>query len=262
MLIRQSFDQRFVLKLKEIEEKYGSEMIRLDGIGSDKLDINQFAKDFFNNNVISNVSSDGNANVDDNSVLTFEHEFGKSLQKVNAYYHMWNIMVKDSNIGIKRANKILELCINGSLKIHDNHMWMKPYCFAFSLDGLVIKGLPFISKVKIGPPKHFKSFINLVIQFTAFASNQLAGATAFSDLLVYMDWYARKDYGENYQENDIVLTVNGNNFTLMESENIEIMNKNTKEISITTAKEFYNNNMQETYLIDDKHLQRIYNRKM
>lgn len=206
MLIRQSFDQRFVLKLKEIEEKYGSEMIRLDGIGQDKLDINQFAKDFFNTNIISNISSDGNANVDDNSVLTFEHEFGKSLHKVNAYYHMWNTMIKDSNIGIKRANKILELCINGSLKIHDNHMWMKPYCFSFSLDGLVTKGLPFISKVKIGPPKHFKSFINLLAQLTAFISNQIAGAAAFPDLFIYMDWYARKEYGEQYHNNEVVMS--------------------------------------------------------
>lgn len=257
MLIRQSFDQRFVLKLKEIEEKYGQELIRLDGIGSDKLDINQFAKDFFQDDVVSNISMDGNANVDDNSVLTFEYEFGKAIQKINGYYIIWKLMVEDEKYGIKRANKTLELVLTGSLKIHDQHHILRPYCYAFSLEGLVVKGLPYIKKVKIGPPKHFKSFINLVIQFTAFASNQLAGAIAFPDLLVYMDWYARKDYGENYQENDIVLTVNGNNFTLMESEKIEIMNKNTKEISITTAKEFYNNNMQETYLIDDKHLQTL-----
>ena len=205
MLIRQSFDQRFVDKLKDIENKYGLEMIEAEGIGPSTLDINSFAKKFFKRNNVADVSSDANANVDDNSILSLEYEFGKSLQKLNAYYIFWKKMTENEKIGIKRANKILELCINGTLKIHDLQFSLKPYCFAFSLSEMVTKGLPFIKKVKIGPPKHFKSFINLVIQFTAYASNQMAGATAFPDLFVYMDWYARMDFGENYHENEEVM---------------------------------------------------------
>ncbi len=202
MLIRQSFDNRFVDKLKEFEMKYGIKMFELDGIGPSKLDINQFAKDFFKDDVVANVSSDGNANVEDNSILSFEYEGGKSLQKLNAYYLIWKNMVEDPNLGIKRANKALDLCINGSLKIHDQHALLKPYCYAFTLANLVQTGLPYIKKIKIGPPKHFSSFINLIIQFTAYASNQIAGAAAFPDLFIYMDWYARKDFGENYLENE------------------------------------------------------------
>ena len=44
MLVRQSFDDRFVTKLKELENKYGVEIFELDGIGPNKLDINNFAK--------------------------------------------------------------------------------------------------------------------------------------------------------------------------------------------------------------------------
>jgi len=203
MLLRQSFDQRFVDKLKEIENKYGVEMFNLDGIGSKHLDINQFAKDFFQKDTIADISSDANANVDDVSVLSFEYEFGKALQKLNAYYLIWKKISEDPNLGIKRANKLLELCINGSLKVHDQHLWLKPYCYAFTLSNLVHHGLPYIKKVKIGPPKHFSSFINLIIQFTAYASNQIAGAAAFPDLFVNMDWFARKDFGENYLDNEV-----------------------------------------------------------
>ena len=205
MLVRQSFDDRFVNKLKEMENKYGLEMFELDGIGPDKLDINRFSRNFFAKKVIADVSADGNANVDDDSILSLEYEFGKSMQKLNGYYILWKNMVEDDRYGIKRVNKVLEMALNGSLKIHDQHMMLKPYCYAFSLEGLVSKGLPFIRKVKIGHPKHFKSFINLVIQFTAYASNQLAGAEAFPDLFIYMDWYARKDYGENYHDNEDVM---------------------------------------------------------
>jgi ribonucleoside-triphosphate reductase len=200
MLIRQSFDERFILKLKELENKYSIAMFDADGIGPDKMDINRFARDFFSKKVVADFASDGNANVDDDSILSLEYEFGKSIQNLNSYYIIWKHMVEDENLGIKAANKMLELCISGALKIHDLHMSLKPYCYAFSLAQLVSKGLPFIRKVKIGPPKHFHSFINLVIQFTAYASNQLAGACAFPDFFVYMDWFARKDFGENYHD--------------------------------------------------------------
>jgi len=201
MLIRQSFDQRFVDKLKELEAKYGTQMFDLDGIGAKHLDVNQFAKDFFKTNVMANISTDANANVDDHSVLSFEYEFGKTIQKLNGYYIVWKKIAEDPNLGIKRAHRILDLCINGSLKIHDQHHILRPYCYAFSLTQLVQHGLPYIKKIKIGPPKHFSSFINLIIQFTAYASNQIAGAAAFPDLFIYMDWFARKDFGEDYLSN-------------------------------------------------------------
>ena len=50
MLVRQSFDDRFVTKLKEIESKYSIEMLEIDGIGPNKLDINRFARNFFKKN--------------------------------------------------------------------------------------------------------------------------------------------------------------------------------------------------------------------
>jgi len=251
LLIRQSFDSRFVDKLRDLENKYGLEMIEADGIGPSKLDINQFARNFFKKNVVADISSDANANVDDDSVLSFEYEFSKSIQKLNAYYLFWKKIVENPKYGIKRANKLLELCINGSLKIHDAHQTTKPYCYAFSLDQLVQKGLPFIKKIKIGVPKHFSSFINHVIQFTAYASNQLAGASSFPDLFVYMDWFARKDFGENYLENDIVLTINDKNYSFKESYNLDVMNKETKDVLTVTAKQFFDDNMQETHLVDD-----------
>lgn len=202
MLIRHSWDQRFVDKLKELEDKYGVQMFELEGIGPSKLDINEFAKKFFTKAVVADVSSDANANVDDDSVLSFEYEFNKSIQKLNSYYLIWKKMTENADIGIKRANKTLELCINGSLKIHDAHMLLKPYCYGFTVAPIVMHGLPYIRKIKIGPPKHFSSFINLIIQFTAYASNQLAGAVAFPDLFVYMDWYARQDFGEDYLDKE------------------------------------------------------------
>lgn len=200
MLVKQSFDDQFVEKINRLKRELGEEMFALDGIGDKSLDINAFAKDFFGTENVSDVSTDSNSNVESNDVLNFEYEFGKSLQKLNGYYIMWKRLKKKH--GLRHANKILELLIDGSLKLHDQHHLLKPYCYAFSLHSLVHGGLPFIDKVNICAPKHFKSFINLVIQLTAYISNQIAGAAAFPDLFAYMDWFLRKEYGEEYLQDD------------------------------------------------------------
>jgi len=201
MIVRQSFDERFVIKLNEIQSTYGMALFDIDGIGQENLDINHFARKFFSKKVVADVSMDGNANVEDDSVLSFEYEFTKSIQKLNGYYILWKRSVDKH--GVKRANKLLELALTGALKVHDQHQLLKPYCYAFSLEQLVQYGLPFIKKIRIGKPKHFKSFINHVIQFTAYASNQIAGAAAYPDLFIYMDWYIRRDFGENYLQDEI-----------------------------------------------------------
>jgi anaerobic ribonucleoside-triphosphate reductase len=202
MIVRQSFDQRFCNRIKELEERYGTEMFDLDGIGDGAFDISAFTHKFLTNSVAADISSDPNANVDDQSVVVLENEFNKSSHRLNAYHILWERMVNHPDFGIKRANKALELCIRGTLKIHDQHHWFRPYCYAFSVEPIVSTGLTYIKKVKIEKPKHVISYINQVIQFLAFASNQIAGAAAFPDFFVFLDWYCRQDYGEDYLEDE------------------------------------------------------------
>lgn len=194
----QGFDERFVRKLVELQDEYGTPIFDVDGIGPNSLDIQTFHSKFFSDLKIADVSVDGNSNVDNNTVLSFEQEQSKALHRLYGYYSIWSRIAFDPAQGIKRANKVLENCIVGPLKIHDLHLINKSYCFAFSLDEMVQKGLPFVHRVKIGPPKHLTSFINLTIQFVAYASNQIAGAVALPDFFTYLDYFARKDYGENY----------------------------------------------------------------
>ncbi len=200
--ITQEFDKRFVKKLNELQKKYGTEILEADGIGPKSLDIQAFHNKFFSDTKLVDVTVDGNSNVDNNTVLSFEQEQGKGLHRLYGYHSLWKQIVSNSNGNIKRANKALESCVAGPLKVHDLHLINKSYCYAFSLDEIVLKGLPFINRIKIGPPKHLSSFINLTIQFIAYASNQIAGAVALPDFFVYFDYFARKDYGDSYLEKE------------------------------------------------------------
>ena len=200
--IIQSFDKGFVKKINELQNKYGTEIFDIDGIGPKSLNIQAFHDNFFSDKKLVDVTVDSNSNVDNNTVLSFEQEQSKGLHRLYGYHSLWKQIVSNSNGNIKRANKVLESCIVGPLKVHDLHLINKSYCYAFSLDEMVLKGLPFINRIKIGPPKHLSSFINLTIQFIAYASNQIAGAVALPDFFVYFDYFARKDYGNSYLEKE------------------------------------------------------------
>ena len=201
MLIRHSYDTRFITLMEKLRSEYGEEMFKLSGIGSEALDINGFSKQYFlGNGNTADKSIDSNANVSDKSVLSWENESAKPLKKLNAIYLIWkSALVK---YGIKRANKMVDAEIRGAIRIHDLYKWLTPYCWAGSLDGIVHKGMPFYDKIKIGPTKHFDSYINLSLQYICYISNQIAGAVALPDFFIYADYFVRKDYGEKWHTDE------------------------------------------------------------
>lgn len=194
-----SFDDRFTYRLNELRDIYGEQIFSILGISQEKLDVNEYSRKFFKNkSAVADISVDGNSNVSDTSVCSYEYEYPKAIQKLNGIYLLWKKMVEDEKFGIKRANKALDMIISGALKVHDLHHVVMPYCYAYDSDCIVQKGLPYIKNIKIGPPKHVFSYVNLHIQFIAYASNQTAGAVGIPSFLVYLDYFARKDWGENY----------------------------------------------------------------
>lgn len=128
MLVQHSYDNRFVSLLERLRKTYGEEMFQTSGIGQDQLDVNSFSKNFFGtNDNTADKSIDSNANVNDKSVTGWMTEYSKPIMKLNAYYQLWETTLKKH--GIKRANKIIETEIIGSIRIHDLWLWNKPYSY-------------------------------------------------------------------------------------------------------------------------------------
>ena len=218
MNIRFSFDQRFEYLFGKIKEKHGEDILRFAGVHPEQLDLAKFTRDFLFTNPdedisVSDLSVDSNANVDDKSVVAFDHESAKSFNKFNALHIIWEYILKTQDIlGTPRekssrlANSAIENIITCGIYLNDSHFVHKAYCYAFDLTNLVYEGMPFVKKVHIGPPAHMSSYIDLIIQSVAFISNQIAGAASLPNLLLYMDYFIRKDYGERYWENPDTLT--------------------------------------------------------
>jgi len=72
-------------------------------------------------------------------------------------------------------------------------------CFAFDLRNLLASGMAFFDgNMPINPPKRSDSFFALLIQSTAYISNQILGAASYPDFFVALDWFYRKEMGEDY----------------------------------------------------------------
>lgn len=81
--VNHSFDHHFTLLLDKLEKKYGTEMFELEGIDRKNLDIAKFTNKFLETTTTADISVDGNANVDDVSILSWNFEFPKPLMKLN-----------------------------------------------------------------------------------------------------------------------------------------------------------------------------------
>jgi len=214
MNIRFSFDQRFESQFNRIKEKHGEDILRFAGVHPEQLDLAKFTRDFLFTNheegtSVADMSVDSNANSDDNSVVAYDHESAKAFSKLNAVNIIWEYIIKTQEmLGASRekstrlANSAIEDIITCGVYLNDSHFIHKAYCYAFDLTNLVNEGMPFVKKIGIEPPKHMSSFIDLIVQSVAFISNQIAGAASLPNLLVYMDYFARKDHGDSYWEKE------------------------------------------------------------
>ena len=149
-------------------------------------------------------SNTANATIDDNSNVA-----NKNIGILNAEGH------KEENILISRAmitSKLKELFPDFDSKQyekdlehhiiykHDESSFMgaiAPYCCSISMYPFLnngIKGLGGLS----ASPKNLDSFCGIFINLVFAISGNFAGAVATPEFLMYFDYFARKEWGEDY----------------------------------------------------------------
>ena len=165
---------------------------------SDKID---FITSYINaENAATASSVDANANVDSKNIATMEAE-------------LW----KDANVQINRrlltdritklydaqvAEQYINMLEKHEIYTHDETS-LKPYCVSLTMYPFLLDGLTTLGG-ESKAPKHLASFCGSFVNFVFATSSQFAGAVATVEFLMYFDYFARKDYGDNY------LTTNAN----------------------------------------------------
>lgn len=153
------------------------------------------------------------ATIDDNSNVA-----SKNIGILNNEIH------KPDNIDISRGmivRKLKELYPDFESKTYikdlEHHIIYKhdessfagaiaPYCCSISMYPFLNNGIKDLGGLSASP-KNLDSFCGMYINLIFAAASQFAGAVATSEFLVYFDYFARKEWGDNYyQKGDVVIT--------------------------------------------------------
>ena len=175
--------------IKKYEEKEGKDKtLKTDS---------DFIRDYINaSNAYTGSKYDSNANVENKNVVTLGQELhkGKNIQQ-NRYIMQNKIKALYSK---KLADQYIKDLETHVLYKHDESGTPGyPYCVAITMYPFLIDGLKNLggqSKAPTDLKSYCGEFINLVYS----VSSQFMGAVATPEFLMYMDYFIRKDYGEDY----------------------------------------------------------------
>ena len=187
-----TLDRQFKNQLEYLHDKYGDEMMVIEGLSLKQLDTCKFFRNFMETKVVSDATIDDNANVTNKNISTMLDESMKPFFKLLSRNKIY-IELKEE-FGVNVANDFLESAVNGELYEHDSHLSSYcSYCFAFSLKNIVNNGLYFLNEMKAGAPKHWDTFNHHVLEFISYATNMQAGAVGIPDYLIYAYYFYQKD---------------------------------------------------------------------
>ncbi len=160
--------------------------------------INQ-KKDFIEHYFAAKNAADGsimdaNANVTDKNIATLEAELLK-----DCFVQINRALVQEKikqEFGEQLSQEYLRQIEDHEIYVHDETS-LKPYCVSISMYPFLLDGL-----TKLGgeskAPKHLESFCGSFVNLIFAISSQFAGAVATVEFLTYFDYFARKEFGENY----------------------------------------------------------------
>lgn len=157
----------------------------------------QFIQDYLHaENAADGSKMDANANVTQKNVATLEAEIMKDFfVQVNRGL----VQKKISELfGNDLANEYVRQIEDHEIYVHDETS-LKPYCVSVTMYPFLRDGLTKLGGESQGP-KHIESFCGTFVNFVFAVSSQFAGAVATVEFLTYFDYFARKDYGDNYLE--------------------------------------------------------------
>lgn len=190
-------NKNFTTQFNKLQEKYGEEFARLNGLSDAQLSYTDFIDNFIDTETVADVSVDGNANVGSKDMRTLMNEMPKPHRKLLAYNKIYFELNK--RYGFKTANEWLEAEWNKSLYMHDaDTSTFVHYCFAYDLKDLAEKGLFFLNNFNAEPPQHLSTFVDFVKEYISFASNRSSGAVGLPNLIPYMYYFWKRDCDLGY----------------------------------------------------------------
>lgn len=197
MEINIRLNKNFTTAFNRMMNDYGEELAKLNGFSDEQLSYTDFIDNFVDKQTVADASIDGNANAGTKDICSLEAEMSKPHSKLLAFNKIFYEMNK--KYGFKVANDWLRNEWDGHMYLHDAaSATMKPYCFAYDIEGLVTKGLYFVDKFNAQPPQHLVTYTDFVGEFVSWTSNRTSGACGLPSFLIYSYYFWKKDVENGY----------------------------------------------------------------
>ena len=183
--------------LMSINKKVAISYIEKFDAGLDLRKKRDFIKDYIAaSNAATGSKFDANANVTRKNIVTLGQELYKENNiKQNRY------IMKDkikALYGRNLANQyVMDLESHVLYKHDESGTPGYPYCVAITMYPFLVDGLKNLGGVSIAPTD-LKSFCGEFINLVYSISSQFMGAVATPEFLMYLDYFIRKDYGDDY----------------------------------------------------------------
>ena len=173
--------------------EYRSEHRRIREFSKSKA---EFIETYKKANNTADSSIDDNANVANKNIAVLNTEMYKNNNiNVNRYRVMEKLKQLYPDFDAKQYTRDLEHHI--IYKNDENSTFGFPYCAAISMYPFLTSGIKSIGGLSAAP-KNIDSFCGMFVNLVFAVSSQFAGAVATSEFLIYLDYFARKEWGDDY----------------------------------------------------------------
>lgn len=155
----------------------------------------KFIHNFVKSDNTANATIDDNSNVGTKGIGVLNAEIHKVDNKLTNT-EWWESFVekRDPNFNIK----VMRNDFKTILYPHDSSSQVgEPYCMAASMYPFLLFGLEKLGG-KSAVPKNLDSFCGIYINLNFALASEIKGAVATPEFLMYMDYFCRKEWGNNY----------------------------------------------------------------
>lgn len=157
-------------------------------------------------NASSGSEVDANANVENKNITTLQGELNKKDIIGTNRLLMMNKLTELN--GEDMANEYIRQLNDHEIYKHDETSIM-PYCVSITMYPFLFGGMKSIGGMS-DAPKHLDSFCGSFVNLVFAIASQFAGAVSTPEFLTYFDYFARREYGDDYHKNTDKIVTMGN----------------------------------------------------
>ena len=195
--IRRQIEESLMSINKKVAKAYIAKHEEVENQNKTLKKDSDFIRDYISaSNASTGSKFDSNANVENKNIVTLGQELhkGKNIQQ-NRYIMHNKIKALYSK---KLADQYLKDLESHVLYKHDESGTPGyPYCVAITMYPFLVDGLKKIGGQSIAPTD-LKSYCGEFVNLVYSVSSQFMGAVATPEFLMYMDYFIRQDYGDDY----------------------------------------------------------------